>query len=149
MKENKYGRVNFDAFDPEQKDDFTHVLYESILAESTESASSKLKCKNLLSKLDVANPMVDFNRLFDEGVELDFEFAKQLKVYDIVSSDCFSYKTEEGKEILDLCRILGVDFILSARHWNNTMDLYMGFYASFGGDGYSIQHKLMGNTIEE
>ena len=148
MEENKNGRAAFWAYAPEEANDFTQVLYENILVK-LDGHSDKEKYSILLSKLDVVNPMFGFNRFFDEGIELDFEFAKQLNVYDIVSSNCLSFKTEEGKLILDLCETLGVDFVVSARHWNSKNDLYFSFYASFGGDGYSIQHKLMGNTIEK
>ena len=145
--ESKNSIVSFDMFDLEQDDAFTNVLYGHFLVELKEQPKNP-KYKLLLSKIgDGRDSLFLFDKLFDEGVELNFEFAKQLNLYDIVSSDCLSAKTKEGEAILYLCNALSVNFIVGARHWNAVNNLFFCFYVSFSDDPYSLQHELSGNTL--
>jgi len=67
--------------------------------------------------------------IFYENVSIDFEFAKQLKLYDTISSECFKSETEIGKALIYILSNTPYLFtyILYQRNWQSTNEIYLEF----------------------
>jgi len=73
------------------------------------------------------HPQDILHDLFREHVTIDFEFAKQLKLYDIINPNCFCSETEIGKALISLIDIADLRFILYMRNWSATNEISIDF----------------------
>lgn len=82
--------------------------------------------------------------LFEENVNIDFEFAKQLKLYDIITVNCFYSDTEIGKALICLIGdFTEFRFILYERSWVETNEIEISFEVADCDNGREVQIMLI------
>jgi len=67
--------------------------------------------------------------IFYKNVTIDFDFAKKLKLYDTITSECFKSETEIGKALIYILSTTyyGFTYILYQRNWKSTNEIYLEF----------------------
>lgn len=109
-------------------DCFANALLEELKATKKFFADDE-KFKLLFAKLKelkkTDTPQDILETLFEENVTMDFEFAKQLRLFEVISSDCFYSETEVGEALISLMGFAGFSFVLSFKKWYGTDYLYL------------------------
>lgn len=67
------------------------------------------------------------DKLIADNLTLDWEFASQLRLFDIIKPECFETKTLIGKGIIELFIRSGYEFIFYARSWETAHHLNLHF----------------------
>jgi hypothetical protein len=92
---------------------------------------------------NMQNENFSFKDVFQEIITIDFEFAKGLKLFDCIHSECFTHSTQLGKQFLDF---------LNGWCDSITFHVYMIQYYSLyhidicfkiGYDDYYTDHKIL------
>lgn len=84
----------------------------------------------LISKVEESERSVPEDFLFNlliTNLTLDFEFAKQLKLFDIITPTCFSTETAIGKALITLMEYADFRFILFRRNWDTMNEIEVEF----------------------
>lgn len=81
--------------------------------------------------------------VFYNDVIIDFEFAKQLKLYDIIDSYCFSSRNNKGKALIELINTADFRFILYRRSWSGTNEIELDFEVSHVDKHLEIWQKFI------
>jgi hypothetical protein len=94
------------------------------------------------------HPQDVLNYRFRENVTLDFEFAKQLRLHDVLCAECFSSNTEIGRALINLIVRSEIRFILFLRYWNSTNEITVEFELSSDSREREVFLKLRRNQID-
>jgi hypothetical protein len=120
-------------------DCFENALLEE-LKKTKEYFANDKKFKLLFAKLEelkgTNTPQDILDTLFQNNVTMDFEFAKQLKLYDVITPDCFYSETEVGKALIYLMDFAEFSLVLYFRKWHAT-------------DGISLEFELAHQDTEK
>jgi hypothetical protein len=100
-------------------------LEDSLLLYLKELNKEDSHYKALLNKIEAheKDPETAMYQLFREHITMDFELAKNLNLYDVISFNCFYPETRIGKGLIDLIEYGEFVFILHRKFWNGTRDL--------------------------
>lgn len=94
-----------------------YIEYLNCLSdESMSRAEYILNLKNKIDKLPTSiNPEYELYQLSLGSIELDYDFAKGLNLYDIIDIDCFDNHESTADAIKFLCR--NISFIVSKKEY--------------------------------
>lgn len=111
-------------------DCFENALLEE-LKKSKEYFADDEKFKLLFAKLEelksTESPQDILYTLFLDNVTMDFEFAKQLKFYDVISADCFCSETDVGNALIYLMEYAAFSFVVYFKKWESTNQISFDF----------------------
>jgi len=88
------------------------------------------------------------HNIFDTNVDIDFDFANNLKLYDTITSDCLMPISDLGKAIIELCIYSNLIFIVSRKFFLKKDYLTIDFEActlDYNREGYDdiIANKIL------
>ena len=110
-------------------DCFENALWEEL--ESSKKYTPNKHFQLLFDKLEELkgnrSPQDILEILFHENVNIDFEFAKQLKLYDIICPDCFYSQTDIGQALIYLLNFASLRFVVSVKEWHATNHMTVEF----------------------
>lgn len=89
------------------------------------------------------------NDVFDRNVDLDFEFAKELKLYDMIMSDCLMPKSDLGKAIIELCSHSDLIFIVTRKWYMKTDSFDIEFEVCHLDNNRECFNDIITNKILE
>jgi hypothetical protein len=100
----------------------------------------------LLEKIKVQKVNLDTCDYLFEGfintVTMDFNFASELKLFDIISGACFSSECELGKILVELVSDMEVSFIVNTREFLTPDRMRISFEVCHSDYDYDLK-KLM------
>ncbi len=135
---------------------FRGDCFEAALLEELEEAKKhhadneglKLLFKKL-EELEGTHHQQDIlDNLFNDHVTINFEFAKQLKLYDILNADCFFSETDIGKALVWLMRTADFRFVLYMRNWSATNEITVEFEITHSDYEREVHSKLIRGEFE-
>lgn len=152
------GKTIFHCYTRDNGEDlFRGNSFESALLEELEEMktyfSDKKYVKILSEKLNelkgLQHPQKTLNSIFKNDLSLDFEFARQLKLYDVISANCFVSETEIGKALIEHIRYSDLYFILHDRFWSRTDIIEVEFDVAHADYLREARLRLIKGTDEE
>ena len=72
----------------------------------------------------------DIYRVFELHVKLDYDFAKQLNMLDVVGWDCFLFEKEEGEVLRALLDSADLLFVVAKKTWRTKDKIDIEFEAT-------------------
>jgi small-conductance mechanosensitive channel len=109
---------------------FENALLEE-LKETKKFFADDEKFKLLFEKLEelkeTDTPEEILGTLFQDNVTMDFEFAKQLRLFEVITPGCFHSETEVGKALIYLMDFADFSLVLSFRKWTSTDEIFLEF----------------------
>jgi hypothetical protein len=112
--------VKLDFFDRDRFHDLDG-LYEII-----HMGFDELKKQNSLSNVEWLHSLnqviqdLDTKKIYElltENISMDFDFAKELKLFDTISCNCLTYNNLIGKGLIEIMRYTDCIFIVSKRRF--------------------------------
>ena len=108
--------------------------------------------KLLFAKLEelkgTQHPQDILDTIFRDNVTIDFNFARQLKLYDIINADCFCSETDIGKALIYLMWVADLRFVLYMRNWSSTNELTVEFELTHCDNEREVHLKLTKGEFE-
>ena len=92
----------------------------------------KLVLQKIKQLKDKKHPTCILYDLFYKNVSIDFQFAKDLKLYDNINHQCFTSKTKIGKALIHILSntARGLQYILFLKTWQSADEISLEFILS-------------------
>ena len=94
------------------------------------------------------HPQDVLDEIFNDNVSLDFDFAKELKQYDIIKAECFTQKNELGAAILQLIVMADSHFIIHRREFESKNNLKLHFEVCHGDSEFECHNELIKGNVD-
>lgn len=99
---------------------------------------------DLLGKEEVSDFDVWFYERISKELSMLNNFAKELKLYDILSPACLMSKTKLGKVIINLLEVAELKIVLVARSWYSPDHLFLDFELCSWDYQFEVQQSVTG-----
>jgi len=138
-KVNKYVRAHGNSENLRIGDCFENNLFEEFQIHKKnrkENQHFKLLSAKLKKRPNSDyTPKDELEILFSENIFIDFEFAKRLQLFEIISADCFFSRNDIGEALIFLMsdNICNLRFILYEKHWETTDEISLYFEVAWIG----------------
>jgi hypothetical protein len=127
-------------------DSFESALYEELLDTKKYNSDDKdfmllfAKLEELKDTQSEGGIMYD---LFRDNITLDFDFTKDLRLFDIMRANCFYSETEIGKALIHLIEHAELEFVLCNRSWYETNKLVLEFEMTHCDYSREVHYKFL------
>ena len=116
---------------------YQYILLDELKIEAVDNDEFMAFKNRLKSHL---HPQDHLDNLVGGELSLDFEFAKDLRLMDIVGPKCFSVKSEDGRRLIHLMDNTYMRFVLKMKEWKTPNGLHLDFIATSGGGEYNLMY---------
>jgi hypothetical protein len=106
----------------------------------------RFKLLDQASKAGKQHPQDVLHGIFTDNLTLDFSFAKELKLYDIITFGCFIGKDELGLAMIELLEASEMLFILTERQYETVNKISLDFEVCNPDCKYSLFSELTGRN---
>jgi len=108
-----------------------------------------MNLKKIRNKKDFNHPQDDLLDLFKETVKLDFDFARELKLFDVVEANCFTISSKIGDSFIEILKEEHMVFIVTRRNWISKNKLELYFEVAEYGDSFELSSMIISGEYEQ